>query len=58
MLDEFLRGGGEVLDLDSGGCGAGAKWRQRLVEQAVSPLMSAQHVTLTLLPRSAAAACV
>lgn len=25
MLDEFLRGGGEVLDLDSGGWGAGIK---------------------------------
>ena len=25
MLDEFLRGGGEVLDLDSGGWGAGSK---------------------------------
>lgn len=25
MLDEFLGGGGEVLDLDSGGWGAGSK---------------------------------
>lgn len=25
MLDDFLRGGGEVLDLDSGGWGAGSK---------------------------------
>lgn len=49
---------GKVLGLDSGGRGVGAKRRQRLVEQAVSPLMSARHVTLTLPPRSAAAACV
>ena len=35
MLDEFLGGGGEVLDLDSGGWGAGVKRRQGLVEQTV-----------------------
>jgi hypothetical protein len=49
---------GKVLDLDSGGWGAGAKRRQGLVEQAVSPLMSARHVTLTLPLRSATAACI
>ena len=49
---------GKVLDLDGGGWGAGAKRRQGLVEQVVSPLMSARHVTLTLPLRSAAAVCV
>ena len=60
MLDEFLRGGGEGRDafLDSGGWGAGAKRRQGLVEQAVSPLMTARHVTLTLPLCSAAAVCI
>ena len=33
MLDEFLGGGGEVLDLDSGGWGAGVKRRQKLDKQ-------------------------
>lgn len=48
---------GKVLDLDSGGWGAGAKRRQGLVEQAISSLMSARHVRLTLPPCSAATAC-
>ena len=33
MLDEFLRCGGEVLDLDSRGWGAGVKRRQKWDKQ-------------------------
>ena len=48
----------KVIEPDSGGWGTDAKRRQGLVEQAVSPLMSARYVTLTLPPCSVAAACI